>query len=47
MLRAVTFDLRSLRTLTPHEQDVIQDAAARYAAFLGLEPRLVWQDPQV
>ena len=42
--RAVTFDLRPLRSLEPDEVEEIQDAAARYAAYLDLEARLVWAD---
>ena len=42
--RTVTFELGPLRPLEPHEVEAIQDAAARYAAFLGVEPRLLWPD---
>ena len=43
--RAVTFEIRKLRRLAPEEEDAIQDAAARCARYLELEPRLVWQEP--
>jgi hypothetical protein len=43
--RAVTFEIRQLRPIAPGEQDAIQDAAARYARYLDLEPRLTWQEP--
>lgn len=43
--RAVTFEIRKLRDLDSSEQDAIQDAAARYARYLELEPRLSWQEP--
>jgi hypothetical protein len=34
---AVTFEIRPYRTLRPRETTAIRDAAARYAAYLGLE----------
>ncbi|WP_022890392.1 winged helix DNA-binding domain-containing protein [Agromyces italicus] len=40
--KAVTFSLRPHRALAAHERQAIDDAAARYAAFLGLEPRVVF-----
>ncbi|MBW9110316.1 winged helix DNA-binding domain-containing protein [Microbacterium ureisolvens] len=43
--RAVTFEIRRLRRLGPDEENAIQDAAARCARYLELEPRLVWQEP--
>jgi hypothetical protein len=43
--RTVTFELRKLRRLGSAEEDAIQDAADRYAGFLGLEPRLSWREP--
>jgi hypothetical protein len=43
--RTVTFEIRSLRRLRSGEEDAIQDAAARYARYLDLEPRLSWQEP--
>jgi hypothetical protein len=42
--RTVTFELRRLRPVEPEEEAAIQDAAARYARYLGLEPRLLWTD---
>jgi hypothetical protein len=41
--RAVTFEIRQLRHLAAGEKDAITDAAARYARYLELEPRLSWQ----
>ncbi|WP_394555002.1 winged helix DNA-binding domain-containing protein [Agromyces sp. MMS24-JH15] len=38
---AVTFDVRPHRTLAASERDAIEEAAARYAAFLGLAPVVV------
>lgn len=38
--KAVTFELRPLRVLLEHEVVAIREAAARYADFLGLEPRV-------
>ena len=43
--RAVAFEIRRLRLLAPDEEDAIQDAAARCARYLELEPRLTWQEP--
>ncbi|MFH8250590.1 winged helix DNA-binding domain-containing protein [Microbacterium sp. B2969] len=43
--RAVTFEIRRLRQLEAVEEDAIQDAAARYGRYLGLEPRLTWHEP--
>jgi hypothetical protein len=43
--RTVRFELRKLRDLDSAEEDAIRDAAARYARFLGLEPRLSWREP--
>ncbi|WP_308798945.1 winged helix DNA-binding domain-containing protein [Agromyces silvae] len=37
---AVTFMLHPHRTLSARERSAIQDAAARYAAYLGLEPKV-------
>ncbi len=39
----VTFEIRPLRPLGSEEMTAIRDAAARYAAYLDLEPRIVWQ----
>jgi hypothetical protein len=38
--KAVAFELRPLRALREHEVVSIHEAAARYADFLGLEPRV-------
>ena len=38
--KAVTFELRPHRALTEREVEAIMDAAARYAGYLGLEPRV-------
>jgi hypothetical protein len=38
--KAVTFEIRPYRDLRWHELGAIRDAAARYADFLGLEPRV-------
>ena len=43
--RTVTFEILRLRPLAGDEESAIQDAAARYAGFLELEPRLSWPDP--
>ncbi|MFB7892781.1 winged helix DNA-binding domain-containing protein [Microbacterium sp. NPDC056044] len=43
--RAVTFEIRMLRHLSPEEKNAIQDAAARCGRFLEREPRLTWQEP--
>ena len=43
--RTVTFELRPLRPLDPEETEAIRHAAARYARFLDLEPRLSWSEP--
>ncbi len=40
--RAATFQIRPLRGLDSDETAAIEDAAARYARYLALEPRLVW-----
>ncbi|MCD5348149.1 winged helix DNA-binding domain-containing protein [Agromyces sp. S2-1-8] len=40
--KAVTFALRPHRALDARERQAIDDAAARYAAFLGLEPRVTF-----
>ena len=37
----VTFTVHLLRSLDHDERGALQAAAARYAAFLGVEPRLV------
>ena len=42
--QTVTFDIRPLRSLESEEVQAIQDAAARYAGYLGLEPRLRWEE---
>lgn len=44
---AVTFEIRRLRGLASTEEDAITDAAARYARYLDLEPRLIWQAPPI
>ena len=41
--RTVTFEIRPLRPLGAEEVDAIKDAAGRYAAYLDLEPRIVWK----
>ena len=41
--RTVTFGMRPLRPLESDEVHAIEDAAARYAGYLDLEPRLVWE----
>jgi hypothetical protein len=38
--KAVTFEIRPHRALRPRETKAIQDAAARYAEYLGLEPNV-------
>ena len=38
--KAVTFAVHPHRTLSKRETEAIQDAAERYAGFLGLEPRV-------
>jgi len=40
--KTVTFEIRPLRPLERDEEQAIQDAAARYAAYLQLEPRILW-----
>ena len=40
--RTVTFEIRPLRSLDSAQVEAIQDAAARYARYLALEPRLQW-----
>ena len=42
--RSVVFDIRPLRSLGSDEVQAIQDAAARYAGYLELEPRLRWEE---
>jgi hypothetical protein len=42
--KAVTFALRPHRPLAEHDHDAITDAAKRYAAYLGLEPRVEFED---
>ena len=42
--RAVTFEVRRLRSLAQGEEDAIEDAATRYARYLELEPRVVWRE---
>ncbi|MFB9643227.1 winged helix DNA-binding domain-containing protein [Agromyces lapidis] len=41
--KAVTFSLRPHRELAARERQAIEDAASRYAAFLGLEPRVTFE----
>lgn len=40
--KTVTFELSPYRPLEAAERDAIDEAAARYAAFLGLEPRVTF-----
>ena len=41
--KTVAFEIRPLRPLASDETQSIQDAAARYAAYLDLELRLLWE----
>ncbi len=45
--RTVTFEVRPLAPLESDAIRAIQDAAARYAGYLDLEPRLLWQKSSV
>jgi len=42
--KTVTFDIRPLTSLESEEVEAIQDAAARYAGYLELDPRLRWEE---
>jgi hypothetical protein len=45
--RTVTFEIRPLAPLESDAIRAIQDAAARYAGYLDLEPRLLWEESSV
>lgn len=42
--RTVTFEIRPLRALASDERRAIQDAADRYARYLDVKPRLMWEE---